>query len=162
MAVVTPNTCGSPLGRMVAVRAPNAAPVSVTFDGINPQSLGLCTQLLIDQQVIAQFQNTFDDYIYITPFGDKPGAIVLSFIINKSCPETVAAFNAIDFYVQRRLRPSYLGVSNNTVVLFQSTPIIVAINSLTLRGFVTGLKVDASTAQWALVSAQLLMTGWPI
>lgn len=161
MAVVTPNVCGSPLGRMVAVRVPNAAPVAVTFDGINPQNLGLCTQLLIDQKVIAQFQNTFDNYIYITPFGDKPGDIVLSFIINKNCDDSVATFNAIDFYVQRRLQPSYLGVSSGTLVIFQTLPIIVAINSLTLRGFVTALKVDASTSQGALVSAQLFMTGWP-
>lgn len=162
MATVTTSSCGSPLGRMVAVRTPNAAPVTVSFDGIVPQNLGVCTQLIIDQQVIAQFQNTFDSYIYITPFGDKPGTIVMALLINKLCDETTQTMNAIDFYVKRRLRPSFLGVSGNQIVRVQTAPIIVAVNSLTLRGFLTALKVDASTSQGALVSAQLIMTGWPV
>lgn len=162
MATVTPSTCGSPLGRVVVVSVANAAPMSVTFDGIALQNMGVCTRMVVNQSVIAQFQNTFDSFIYITPFGDKPGTIALSFIVNQKCDETQSTLNAIDFYVQRRLRPSYLTNVGGFLTFSQTAPITVAINSLTLRGFVTGLEVEGTTNDSAIVSATLLMTGWPV
>ena len=166
MATVTPTTCASPLGRIIAIRAGSVAPISVTMtiNGVKQelQSLGLCTRLAVSQSVIAQFQNTFDSFIYITPFGDKPGDIALTFIVNKACDSAQETLNAIDFYVRQRLLPTgfYLN-SSGVSVLQKNFPIIVAVGSLTLRGFVVGLDIQGTTEGSAIVQATLRMTGWP-
>lgn len=162
MATVTPTTCASPLGRMIAIRTGSVAPISVTFDGQPLQNMGLCTRLAVNQSVIAQFQNTFDSFIYITPFGDKPGDIAMTFIVNRACDSAQETLNAIDFYVRRRLLPTHLvALGNNTAQWEQSTPIIIAVGSLTLRGFVVGLDIEGTTENTAIIQATLRMTGWP-
>lgn len=162
MATVTPASCASPLGRIIAIRTGSVAPISVTFDGAPLQNMGLCTRLAVHQSVIAQFQNTFDSSIYITPFGDKPGDISLTFIVNRACDSAQETLNTIDFYVRRRLLPTHLTVNNNTLQWVQTAPIIVAVGSLTMRGFVTGLDIDGTTENTAIIQATLRMTGWPI
>jgi hypothetical protein len=147
---------------MIAIRTGSVAPIGVTFDGQPLQNMGLCTRLSVHQSVIAQFQNTFDSYIYITPFGDKPGEIAFTFIVNRECDGAQDVLNAIDFYIRRRLLPTHLSVQNNTLVWAQTAPIIVAVGSLTMRGFVTGLDIDGTTENTVIIQATLRMTGWPI
>lgn len=161
MATVTPTTCASPLGRMTAIKTGSVAPIAVTFDGKPLQNMGLCTKLGVHQSVIAQFQVTLGNYIYITPFGDKPGDIALSFIVNRSCDSSQETLNAIDFYVKNRLQPTQLKVINNAYYTVRSAPIRVAIGSLALRGFVVGLDIDGTTESAAIIQATLRMTGWP-
>jgi hypothetical protein len=161
MATVTPSSCASPLGRIVAVKTGSVAPISVTFDGQPIKNMGLCTQLRVNQSVIAQFQSTLGNYIYITPFGDKPGDIEMSFIVNKECNASQEALNAIDFYIKRRLQPTLPVLIGSAIYYAQTAPIIIAIGSLALRSFVTGLSIDATTSQSVIVSATLRMTGWP-
>jgi hypothetical protein len=147
---------------MIAVKTGSVAPIGVTFDGSQLQNLGLCTRLQVHQSVIAQFQNTLGNYIYITPFGDKPGDIAFSFIVNRACESSAATLNAIDFYIQRRLQPTYLSNINGTFAWGQTAPITVAVGSLTMRGFVVGLDIDGTTEGSVIVQATLRMTGWPV
>jgi hypothetical protein len=147
---------------MVAVKTGATAPLSLTFDGKPLMNMGLCVGMEVHQSVIAQFQNTFGNYIYITPFGDKPGEISLSFIINSTCDTSVQALNVVDFYIKSRLQPTQiLGGDGTYLYLQKNVPIIVAVGSLSLRGFVTGLDMRGSTDGSAIISATLRMTGWP-
>jgi len=172
MATVTTSTCASPLGRMVAVKFGSVAPLSVIMQqqdlrtgkwhDVSLQSLGLCTRLEVNQSVIAQFQNTFGSFVYITPFGDKPGDIRITFITNSLCDKSADALGAIDFYVKNRLMPTQLVGGPGAYVVQQKTaPITVAIVTLTLYGFITGLDINGSTEGSAIVVTRLSMTGWP-
>lgn len=158
MATVTPVTCGSPLGRVVAISTPTAAPMSITFDGKPLQNMGLCTRLTVNQRVIAQFQNTFDDFIYITPFGDSAGDLQFDFIVNKSCDTTKVSLDAIDYYIKNRLRPTLL----TSTGIQRSLPVLISVGNLTMRGFIVGLDINGTTSEGAIVRATLLMKGWPV
>ena len=162
MATVTPDTCNSPIGRVVAVKTGAVAPLALTFDGKPLQNMGLCTRLAVSQSVIAQFQNTFESYIYVVPFGDKPGDIAISFIINQDCDTTKSALNVVDYYIKNRLLPTVRRQTNGAWLVRKTAPITVAIGSLTLRGFVTALTLEAVTDGGVIVGATLRMTGWPV
>jgi hypothetical protein len=156
MAAIIPDECSSkPLGVLVkAVTSTLVVPLTLTIDGEVPIDLGVCTRVLADQRVLAQFQNTFDSFIYITPFGDAPGQVVIEFLINNCRPEcggaSIRSGMALDVY-QRRLLPN-----------MQDNPIVtICIGNLPLRGCLTGMRVSGSVDGSPMIRAELMFTGWP-
>lgn len=166
--------CSNNVGRMTVVKSNNIAPLSITFTDSTgtPQSIasfGLCLGVNIDQAVNAQFQNTFSDSIYVTPFGDAPGNIALSFLMNPWCdPNFSQNPTAIQEYLNNRLKPTTVrsvllpdGTIQSTISM--SVPTIVSVGGqLNLIGFIVGLSLNATSTSGIFIQARLLMKAWPV
>ncbi len=159
---------------MTVVKSNNVAPLSITFTDVFgvPQpiaSFGLCLNVNSDNAVNAQFQNTFSDSIYVTPFGDAPGNTVLTFLMNPWCdPNFSQSPTAIDAYLNNRLKPTSVQstvLANGDIVstITMSVPIIVSIGGkLNLIGFIVGLSLSGTTTSGVMIQARLIMKTWPI
>jgi len=171
---MTTIACSNTIGRMTVVKSNNVAPLSITLTdafGV-PQSIasfGLCLGLSNDNAVNAQFQNTFSDSIYVTPFGDAPGTVALTFLLNPWCdPNFTQSPTAIDAYLNNRLKPTSVqstiladGTIQSTISM--SVPTIVSIGGkLNLIGFIVGLSLNGTTSSGVMIQARLLMRAWPI
>jgi hypothetical protein len=137
----------------------NGAPVS--NDPINLS--GLCLGVSIDQKVAAQFQNTLDNAIYITPFGDLPGDVALKFLLNPACGATTSqAENFLSEYYFFRLRPSYY---TGPGVINRSPNVLVSIGSSQITnfyGYVVGCQLTASTGSSVLIEGTMIIKAWKI
>jgi len=166
--------CSNNIGRMTIVKSNNVAPLSITFTDVfgvpKPiTSFGLCLGLVNNNAVNAQFQNTFSDSIYVTPFGDAPGDVALSFLMNPWCdPNFSQSPTAIDAYLNNRLKPTSVqstvladGTIQSTISM--SVPTIVSIGGkINLIGFIVGLTINGTTTSGVMIQARLLMKAWPI
>lgn len=160
MAVVA--TCPGEGGRLIYANVRNSAPltlaVSYSAQGGDPDPsdlvrLGVVTHVRARQAVAAQFQNALNDLIFITPFGDLPGDVAISFLANNRCDDSSTGrtpFGAIQEYFDRRLLPSA-----------NKLPAIIVIGSGTFKGYLTGLSIDAASQDIPMVSAALLFKAWP-
>lgn len=164
--------CDETPGKLIKTTAKAVAPMSMTIEVQDRTSfvntvtnterlttLGLCTSVQIEQQVAAQFQNTFDNTIYVTPFGDLPGTASISFIINASA-ESMPGFSgtAITDYFKYRLQPSYYSPA-----LVRTPNIWLTVggtNPVTLYGYLIGIQIRGSTGQSSIVEGTLSMKVW--
>lgn len=152
MAVLIPSCEGSP-GRSIPVLIPNGvAPLVFSVDG-DVLDLGVTTRVDASQQVAAQFQPSLNDAIFVTPFGDQPGRIGITFVANRECLEPANENLAvIEYYLANRILPT-----ENKV------PLIITIGSSTFRGYVTALQLGAQApvAGSPLVQGSIIFTAWP-
>ena len=133
----------------VTVDAPEA--IAVYVNGKSITYLGVCTQLETNQSVVAQFQKTLSDNIYVVPFGDAPGDTSISFIANRTClGSTTGGANVTAYYIANRLRPAA-----------QSTNIL-SIGGMLLYGFLTSVRLNASAEGTPMVSGTLGFKSWPV
>lgn len=166
-------SCSGVPGKIIATSSATAAPMAMTIDaqfripgsgtvfetdGLT--TLGLCTNLDLQQSVSAQFQNTFNNTIYVTPFGDLPGTAAVSFIINPSCASpTGLSGTVINDYFTYRLQPSYY----NGATLVRSPNIWLSIGAerpITLYGYLIGLNLRGSSSQSIMIQGTLFMKVW--
>lgn len=169
MATVT--GCSGVNGRIIEVNAQLAVPLSIGlsyggsvgqssaaggFVSSNSQSgllnqVGVVTAIQASMEIAAQVQNALNDIIYITPFGDKPGTIQITFLANRVCNrDTANTLGVIDHYLQYRLLPDQ-----------NRSPATIVIGGGSFRSFLFGMQVDAQSAGEQLVRGVLLFRGWP-
>lgn len=161
MAVISTDDCSSREGTLIPVARSSNAPapllLGLTYWDQSPvdlQQLGVLTQFAASQQVAAQFQPTLGGLIFITPFGDAPGAAELTFIANRKCGEQFgySGENLLKHYRRWRLQPD----SDET-----KYPAIVAIGDVTFRAFLTGMSFAGSANDRSqLIQGKLQLTLW--
>lgn len=160
-------------GKIITTTAKSVAPLTlvietqyrtpgtnVVFKTEHLSTLGLCTGLDIQQSVAAQFQNTFENTIYVTPFGDLPGTASVSFILNatKASVPGVSGTAISDFF-RYRLQPSYYVSST----LYRSPNIMLSVGGvdpIKLYGYLIGMQLKGSTGGSLLVEGVLHMKVW--
>jgi hypothetical protein len=151
MSAICPNLGAN--GRMikVALSADNPAPLLVTVNGKELVSLGVAIQVQASQGVAAQFQNSFNGNIYVIPFGDSPGEVRITFIMNKICDSTQNSNStaAFEYYLKQRLSPS------------NTKPGTVVIGSVALTSFVIGFSLSAQAQESTMVTGTLVLRAWP-
>jgi hypothetical protein len=170
MALIT--GCSGANGRLIRVNAQVALPLTLslsypsttggTTEGVPGTQLnnsgqtvlsqiGVVTRLRASQEVAAQFQNALTDVIYITPFGDKPGTIELTFVANRSCDgSNGAGLGVIQHYLDRRLMP-----------LANKRPATIIIGPGVFRSYLISMVIDAESSGVQLVQGTLVFRGWP-
>jgi hypothetical protein len=175
MATIVP--CSSALGRLSVYTTTAPAPVVVTFDyptqtsssnavtwTANPQPLrtiGLATGLRLGQEVAAQFQPAFDASIYVTPFGDLPGAVEIDFLANRNCDESNEALDIIQQYLRMRLLPTEI-TSYPTFQIRHTPRQTITIGRSAFTGYITKLDFTAQTQDAISIGARLSMKAWPV
>jgi len=113
--------------------------------------LGVAIGVQADQRVQAQFQNALSDAIFVTPFGDAPGQIRITFVANRRCRGTQqSGFDVIQHYFDRRLQP---GVNK--------FPAVVSIGPGSFRAFLTNLLISGNTSDIPVIQGTLVFTAWP-
>lgn len=174
--------CSEARGRLIAISSKFSAPLSIALGtprlgggvaGIgtsinrvqfeNMLNLGVATSITASQNVAAQFQNAFNDAIYVTPFGDTPGEVHLSFIINAKCntndgnsahlntqpaSDKKQTGQAIEYYLKNRLSP------------YRSRPLVIVIGPMTLKGYLIGLQVPYQAQSFPIAQAVLSFKAW--
>lgn len=167
-------SCSGTPGKLISLPPQTVAPMSITidaqyrmpqtgvvFDFVHLTTLGLCTNVDIQQSVAAQFQNTFDNTIYVTPFGDLPGTVTISFLINPSCSSTPGfSGSVINDYFVNRLQTSYYTAGPT---LHRSPNIwltIGALNPVSLYGYIIGLQLRGTSASSIMIEGVLTMKAW--
>lgn len=162
MSTISP--CSGVNGRLIEVQAQMALPLTLglsygefdqgTLDVIQQsvqlQQIGVVTKVQVSQEIAAQFQNTLNDSIFITPFGDKPGQINLTFVANRKCNGTAQTTDVIQHYLDRRLQPGA-----------NLLPALVVIGSGTFRSYLVGMQLAADASGVQLVQGTLVFRGWP-
>jgi len=149
--------CSSAGGRLIQIsRTNNASPISISLSyGDGPTQLtrlGVAVSVQADQKVQAQFQNALNDAIFVTPFGDAPGQIRVTFVANRLCRDSGAGFEVIQHYLDRRLRPG------NTS---SKDPATVTIGPGAFRAFLTSILISGNTSDTPIVQGTLVFTAWP-
>lgn len=162
MASVEP-TCAGFAGRVTAFTSDAPAPVLITFQYGNqaPQpirTLGIATGLRVNQQVAAQFQLSLSDSIYVTPFGDAVGDIVLGFLANPRCAETEETLSILEHYVRMRLRPTQIAGAT----LIYTPKQIVTVGRTSFAGYIVAVNYDAQAGSSVQISGSLIMKAWPV
>ena len=147
--------CDGAGGRLIAVETksgvvPLDLQLSVGGSAVKLVDLGVCTAVSVDQQIAAQFQNAFNATIYIIPFGDLPGNVVLSFIANKRCIESSNTYGVIKFYLNNRLYPTA-----------NLRPITISIGDCAFTGYLVGLSFKGMASNSILLQGQLIFKAWP-
>lgn len=150
--------CAGVGGRLIRIgNVNNAVPLSLslaygTGGPVNLVRLGVATAVQAEQRVLAQFQNTLSDSIFVTPFGDAPGKISVSFVANRECgDEDSSGYQLLQHYLDKRLLP---GNSNS--------PAIVTVGSAPFRAFLTNMLLSGSTSDMPVVQGTLVFTAWPL
>jgi len=153
------SVCAVSGGRLIKVGVGSRiAPLylAVQYDGQNwptdLSAIGVAVGAELKQAVQAQFQNAMNANIFITPFGDIPGEITISFIANTMCDDpTQSGFGLIDHYLTHRLLPT-----KNKV------PATISIAGAAFRAFLTAMQLSGSTSDTPIVTGTLRFAGWPI
>ena len=171
MAVVS--GCEGVNGRLIGVEAQYAMPLSLglsyggtvgSFGGFSSfganasnsqqgllNQIGVVIAVQASMEIAAQLQNALNDIIYITPFGDKPGTIQITFLANRVCNGgTSSTLGVIEHYLQYRLLPDQ-----------NRSPATIVIGGGAFRSFLFGMQLDAQSAGEQLVRGVLLFRGWP-
>lgn len=147
--------CAGGGGRLIRVgNVQQAAPLSISLaygeDDIDLIRLGVATSVQADQRVLAQFQNTLGDAIFVTPFGDAPGQIRVGFVANTRCNEASSGVEVLQHYLDRRLQPG-----NSNVAA------IITIGASPFRAFLTNLLLNGNTSDVPVIQGTLVFTAWP-
>jgi hypothetical protein len=155
--MATVSSCAGVGGRLISIKVDKPAPMTIALsydDGsVDIAKIGVAVEVSVSQQIAAQFQNALNDAIFVTPFGDSPGEIRISFIANRMCEDdgTSSGFNVIQHYLDRRLLPK----KNKKAAS-------VTIGSGTFRSFLVGMtKEGASSDRIPLIRGTLIFRGWP-
>ncbi len=159
MAVIAP--CANAGGRLVPIQTKSPVQpltLAIEFDGqpIQLANIGVATRVQMGMQVAAQFQNALSDVIYITPFGDAPGQIAITFIANRLCGETVPTFDVIQAYLSNRILPGTATTTGQRI-----RPLSIAVGSAAFRGYNVGLAFDAESSGVQMIKGTLQFTAWP-
>lgn len=141
------------------VDSPAALSVTVAnADGtLNLTKLGIATNVETSQSVIAQFQNTLDDAIYVVPFGDAVGDSVISFVINNQCITSEGTADN-DLGTQDQLVAAYL---TNRLKPSTAAGMYLAIGGLAMIGFIVGLRLSGTSDGTPMVRGTILFKSWP-
>lgn len=144
--------CAGVGGRLIELDSGNAiAPLTIDAGGIDIEEFGVMIGIEMRQEVQAQFQPSLDDAIYVTPFGDSPGVIALTYIANNDCEEDgddALANKFLSSYVDDRLRPN------------KDPAVEVTVGGQTFRGFVTGMQFNGTTSDTPIIQGTLILTAW--
>ena len=146
--------CDKGGGRILARRTGSVAPLTITFNGSGLISYGLVLSFDMEQRVAAQFQNAFNDAIFVTPFGDLAGDATITFLMNKECSGTGAVdkLGLIGKYLTSRLRP--FGSSS-------INPLRIAVGSYAFSAYIVGLKMTAESRDIPVIQGTLILKAWP-
>ena len=115
----------------------------ITFDGV---PLGLpVTGFALEQQGNYQFLHTVNDFIYLYVFGDLIGELVITGMgfYSNGCGDEGSVCQIFNYYNRKRIAKN-------------PEPIRIKLGKCdTLKGFLTGMRVEASkpetsVAQWVL------------
>jgi len=123
---------------------------SIEYVEENLVRLGVMTNIRASQQIAAQFQNALSDIIYVTPFGDVPGEVQITFIANRKCDDQINSFNVIQHYLDRRLLPDK-----------NKLPARITIGSAVFTAYLVALNVDAVYSDIPIVRGTLGFRAWP-
>lgn len=143
--------CAGVGGRLIKleVGGDTVAPLDIDLGGVDISEFGVAVGLEMSQEVQAQFQPSLDDAIYITPFGDSPGNIAITFVANRECGEDAESTNKfITTYLNQRMRPD------------NAQALVVSVGGNAFYAFVTGMRLNASTADTPVVQGTLILTAW--
>jgi hypothetical protein len=154
--------CKQRIGKAIALKTEGAAPLSILFGGVVLSDIGLATSMSISQNVSAQFQQTLEEHIYVTPFGDNPGKIVINFVNIEKCGEDGAEKDILRYYLDNRLRPvSIRNILDNGGTM-RVGPTIVSVGSNAFYGYIVGVDYQADTASDTVVRGALTLIAWPV
>jgi len=152
--------CSGGAGRIIAIDSQEATTLTVGLSyagGDDAEAtedlvrLGIVTQVQAAQNIAAQFQNALTDAIYVTPFGDLPGTVRVSFVTNRTCnKDEEVPLDAIQHYLNRRLLPG-----RNLVAA------TITIGSGTFRGYLVALLINGSSQGTPIVNSTLVFKAWP-
>jgi hypothetical protein len=143
---------GTP-GRLVAIKSHNPQAMALSIDLNGAQLHGVVTKLEVDQSVAAQFQASLDRAIYVVPFGDNIGTMLVSMILNSSCGDSGGdsergTDQLIQYYAEKRLSPT------------NPLPGQLTIGKKTFLGYVTGFKLSAASESGYLFAGTLQFAAW--
>jgi hypothetical protein len=122
-------------GRVTAIHAENPRPFLLDLGGSEFLDC-IATSVVIDHTVAAQVSLSLSNDVFITPFGDNPSTLLVSFILNgKDCdaPESsVQTF--LNGYHQAKLGP------------YQNKyPRLFVVGGAAYEGYIIGCKANANT-----------------
>jgi len=122
-------------GRAVAVQADNPKPFTL-YLGSNAFMSAIATSVGLDQSVSAQISTTLGNQVFVTPFGDNPSMLSVSFILNgKNCtdPET-AVESFLSAYQSTKVGPSQ-----------NKYPKMFIIGGAAYDGYIVSARLNASS-----------------
>ena len=154
--------CKQRIGKAIALKTEGAAPLSILFGGVVLSDIGLATSLSISQNVSAQFQQTLEEHIYVTPFGDNPGKIVINFVNIEKCGEEGVEKDILRYYLDNRLRPVSVGNVLENGGTMRVGPTIISVGSNAFYGYIVGVDYQADTASDMVVRGALTLIAWPV
>lgn len=159
MAVIAP--CSAAGGRLVPIRTRGLVQpltLAVQYEGqpIRLADIGVVTRVQMGMQVATQFQNALSDVIYITPFGDAPGQIAITFVANRLCQENIPSFDVIQAYLENRILPGTATAPGQRI-----RPLTVSVGSAAFRAYNVGLAFDAESSGVQMLKGTLQFTAWP-
>ena len=87
----------------------------------------------------------------MTPFGDKPGTINISFVANRICDQpNNSGYRVIQHYLDYRLLPDA-----------NKSPATVVVGSGVFTSYLVGMTFDAESSGLQLSRGTLVFRGWP-
>lgn len=112
--------------------------------------LGIATSVRVRQNVLAQFQNTLSNSVYVVPFGDGVGDLQVTFLANPQCGATnnSSLSNIWNHYKTNRLQPK------------QTRPARLSVGPVTLTGHLIGFVIDAQGSSTGMVQGTLVFKAW--
>jgi hypothetical protein len=135
--------CTSQAGRMIAVKTAAATSAVIRISGF-PVFLGIVTKVEMGVNVAAQFQNTFDNGLYVVPFGDAVGELRLTLLVKNVCGENTQNNGVgalLDAYKSGRLLPG------------SRRRVGIALGGSSFTGFLTGVLYGNSAESSGSVSS---------
>jgi hypothetical protein len=154
--------CKQRIGKAIALKTEGAAPLSILFNGAVLSDIGLATSMSISQNISAQFQQTLEEHIYVTPFGDNPGKIVINFVNVEKCGEEGVEKDILTYYLQHRLRPVSMSNIISSGGAINVGPVIVSVGANAFYGYIVGVDYQADTASDMVVRGALTLIAWPV
>ena len=138
-------------GTLVAI--PTDQPQGIIFDFGPVQATGVVIGFALDGSVAAQFQPSLDGAVYITPFGDNVGNLVVDVLLNSQCTadgsvsqDTVSNF--LNVYQTQRLSPT------------NPTPSVLIIGQKAFVGFAIAFTLNGSSENGSMIRGQLKFVAW--
>lgn len=116
-------------------------------------SFGIAVNVTMRQSIIAQFLPAFNNAIYVTPFGDAPGDMTVTYVINPLCESsTKGKYTFLDTYLKNRLLPST--PSAKRILTF-------TIGSATFNGSLIDMTANFQTQGMFMAQGTLTFKLWP-
>jgi hypothetical protein len=138
-------------GTMVAI--PTNQPQGIIFDFGPVQTTGVVVSFVADGSVAAQFQPSLDGAVYVMPFGDNIGNMVIDVLLNSQCTSGGSApqdnvSNFLTVYQEQRLSQT------------NTDPIVLIIGQKAFVGFATGFTLTGSSENGNMIRGQLKFVSW--